>query len=158
MCWRTTLRRMTTGDSGVVRELANKLVLGALLDEVARRFGGYKILNHWQQGEFHHDLVLEVEREEGLKARLLVVATNCNGGVKEVLSVDAMPERGGLWRHRCPANGDFNGAAPSILAQARTTHWFDPCELLAADARSELRVEFRERQRGGGWVPRPSSV
>jgi hypothetical protein len=31
-------------------------------------------------------------------------------------------------------------------------HWFDPCELLSHDARSELRPEFRRRQEGGGWA------
>jgi hypothetical protein len=40
------------------------------------------------------------------------------------------------------------------LAAATTEHWFDPCELLAPDARSELREEFRERQCGGGWMLR----
>ena len=30
-------------------------------------------------------------------------------------------------------------------------HWFDPCELLRDDARSEYRAEFRQRQSGGGW-------
>ncbi len=38
------------------------------------------------------------------------------------------------------------------MARVRTPHWFDPCELLTPDTRSELRPEFRRRQRGGGWM------
>jgi len=43
---------------------------------------------------------------------------------------------------------------PPIVDEARTTHWFDPCALLVADAGSELRPEFRARHRGGGWIPK----
>jgi hypothetical protein len=39
------------------------------------------------------------------------------------------------------------------LAEARTIHRFDPCALLGADARSELKPECRKRQRGGGHEP-----
>ena len=35
-----------------------------------------------------------------------------------------------------------------ILASSRTRHWFDPCDLLKPDARSEYRAELRERQAG----------
>ena len=45
------------------------------------------------------------------------------------------------------------GALPAILGTSRTHHWFEPCELLTEEARSELRPEFRKRQRGGGWEP-----
>jgi hypothetical protein len=38
-----------------------------------------------------------------------------------------------------------------VLGSVRTIHWFDPCELLGPDARSEFREEARERQTGGGW-------
>jgi len=38
---------------------------------------------------------------------------------------------------------EFVGALGPILGRAVTEHWFDPCELLAANARSELRREFR---------------
>ena len=38
-----------------------------------------------------------------------------------------------------------------VLGVARSHHYFDPCELLVPDARSELRPEHRRRQRGGGW-------
>ena len=42
-------------------------------------------------------------------------------------------------------------ALPPMMGLARTLHYFDPCELLRPDARSELRPEHRRRQRGGGW-------
>jgi hypothetical protein len=136
----------------LVQSLADTLVLGALLDEVRARFGGYDLLAHWQQGEFHHDVLLRVNDRGDLPGPFLIVATNCNGGVKEVLALTDAPDRGGLWRHRCPDNGEFHGTPPAIVARAVTVHWFDPCELLLADARSELREAFRERQTGGGWV------
>ena len=62
-----------------------------------------------------------------------MVATNCNGGVKEVLCLGAVPERGGLWRMRCPQEPEFEGALPSVSARSVRTHWFDPCELLGAE-------------------------
>jgi len=138
-----------------VTELADALVLGALLDRVRRRWEGYELLDHWQQGEFHHDTVLRVRRSAGeLPGSILVVATNCNGGIKEVLCFGEVPDRLALWHARCPDNPDFAGTLPNVLAAARTSHWFDPCELLMPNARSEYREEFRERQCGGGWLPR----
>jgi hypothetical protein len=132
-----------------VRPLADTLVLGALLQEVRARFGRYELLDHWKQGEFHHDVVVRVP-DTG-SGGILVVATNCNGGVKEVLSFETVPDRWALWHWRCPQANDFAGELPPILDRAVTHHWFDPCELLVPDARSELREEFRERQPGGGW-------
>ncbi|HSO38529.1 MAG TPA: hypothetical protein VLT33_38635 [Labilithrix sp.] len=129
----------------VVRELADTLVLGALLEEIRARYGRYELLDHWTQGEFHHDVVVRVA------TGVFVVATNCNGGVKEVLAFDTVPERWALWHWRCPQVDDFAGDLPPLRARAVTTHWFDPCDLLVPDARSELREEFRERQPGGGW-------
>jgi hypothetical protein len=129
-----------------VQELADTLVLGALLDELRERFDTYELLAHWTQGEFHHDLVVRVR--DGL---VLVIATNCNGGVKEVLAFDTPPDRWALWHWRCPHVDDFAGELPSVRARAVTHHWFDPCDLLTPDARSELREEYRERQPGGGW-------
>lgn len=130
------------------------MVLGALLTRLRERFGRYELLAHWKQGEFHHDIVLRLaEPPEPRGGRILVVATNCNGGVKEVLALPEVPERDALWHARCPDNPEFTGTLPAILDRARTTHWFDPCELLTPDARSELRPEFRRRQRGGGWEP-----
>jgi hypothetical protein len=138
-----------------VASLARCLVLGALLEEVTARFGSYELGAHWTQGEFHHDLVLRLPAAatRELPGRVLVVATNCNGGVKEVLSFADTPDRRALWHHRCPDVAEFTGDLGPILARAVTEHWFDPCALLAADARSELRPEHRRRQEGGGWEP-----
>jgi hypothetical protein len=137
----------------MVDRLARHLVLGALLEDLTRRFGGYELVAHWTQGEFHHDLVLRLPTSARgeVPGRVLVVATNCNGGIKEVLSFAEVPERSALWHHRCPDAREFDGELPPVLARATTEHWFDPCALLAADARSELRPEHRRRQAGGGW-------
>jgi hypothetical protein len=139
-----------------VSPLARHLVLGALLDELSARFGAYELAAHWTQGEFHHDVVIRLPETAGreLPGRVLVVATNCNGGVKEVLCFGEMPHREALWHHRCPASPDFAGTLAPILGRAVTEHWFDPCELLGADARSELLPAHRKRQAGGGWEPR----
>jgi hypothetical protein len=135
-----------------VAALAANLGLGPLLDDLRVRYGGYELLEHWQQGEFHHDLVLRVQAPPAsLPGGVLVVATNCNGGVKEVLCFAEAPSWGALWHRRCPDSPEFVGELPLLLDQARTVHWFDPCELLRPDARSEYRPEFRERQPGGGW-------
>ena len=166
-----------------VDHLARCLVLGVLLDELTTHFGGYDLVAHWTQGEFHHDLVLRVSDPPvavstlptnipiaralpGIPAALsgtspplpgpiLVVATNCNGGIKEVLCFRDVPDRRALWHHRCRAIDAFDGELAPILARATTEHWFDPCELLAPDARSELLPEHRRRQEGGGWEHAP---
>jgi hypothetical protein len=135
-----------------VQSLATHLGLGAFLATVDRSCGRHQLLEHAQQGEFHHDLVLALPTPPAtLPGAVLVVATNCNGGVKEVLCFAERPSVQALWHHRCPDNPEFSGALPPILACARTHHWFDPCALLAPDARSELRPDARERQPGGGW-------
>lgn len=135
--------------------LSAHLSLGGLLDQLRLGYGGYQILDHWQQGEFHHDLVLRVKDPAAgvppLPGAVLVVATNCNGGVKELLCFSSPPTAGALWHARCPAEPEFAGELPPLLESARTMHWFDPGELLSPDARSEYRPEFRERQPGGGW-------
>ncbi|HXJ18714.1 MAG TPA: hypothetical protein VMT03_00665 [Polyangia bacterium] len=141
-----------------VEAIAQNLGLGALLSDLRVNFGGYQILDHWQRGEFHHDLLLRVEPRGRLPGPVLVVATNCNGGVKEVLCLATPPDEGALWHYRCPEAPGFSGALPPVLAQARTVHWFDPCALLAPDARSEYRPEHRERQPGGGWQPKGCGV
>jgi hypothetical protein len=142
-----------------VDELARTLALGSLLDRVRQRWGSYELLDHWQQGEFHHDTVLRVPGgAEGLPGPILVVATNCNGGVKEVLCFSELPDRHALWHARCPENPEFEGVLADVLAVARTTHWFDPRELLGPDARSEYQERFRERQCGGGWMPRKAAT
>jgi hypothetical protein len=142
-----------------VDRLARHLVLGALLAELTERFGGYELLAHWTQGEFHHDLVLRLPAaaERVVPGRILVVATNCNGGIKEVIAFADVPDRSALWHHRCPDVREFTGELPPVLARATTEHWFDPCVLLAPDARSELRPEHRRRQQGGGWEYAASS-
>ena len=131
-----------------IQRLAQTMMLGALLDEVRSRHETYEVLAHWKQGEFHHDVVLKVDDH------VLVVATNCNGGVKEVLAFADVPDRWALWHWRCPDVADFSGELPPLLARATTTHYFDPCALLAENARSELRPEARQRMRGGGWERR----
>jgi hypothetical protein len=141
--------------AAIVKELSAALMLGSLLEDVRRRWGGYELVDHWQQGEFHHDVVVRVPRATpDLGGDILIVATNCNGGVKEVLTFPSVPERLALWHWRCPENPDFSGNLPAPLGAATTEHWFNPCELLAPDARSEYRAEHRERQCGGGWLPR----
>ena len=134
---------------------SGRLTVATMLLEALRGgFGGYELVAHWTQGEFHHDVVLEVGEPRSLPGRVLAVSTNCNGGVKEVLCFDEVPARDALWHARCP-DGEFEPAAlPDLRGRLRTVHWFDPCELLGPDARSELRPEFRRRQRGGGWEPR----
>lgn len=139
-----------------VSELAESMVLGAALDAVRRQWGSFELLDHWQQGEFHHDTLLRVPASASLPAAVLVLATNCNGGVKEVLCFGSVPDRSALWHSRCPENPEFSGQTPELLALSRTIHWFDPCELLRPDARSELREEFKERQCGGGWMAKKS--
>ena len=137
----------------MLQALADTLVLGSLLEQLRARFGRYELLDHWTQGEFHHDIVVKVPtaKEGGLPGAYLIVATNCNGGVKEVLSFASRPDRSAVWHWRCPEITEFSGEIPPLLGRAVTPHWFNPCDLLAEDARSELREEFRERQSGGGW-------
>ncbi len=131
----------------LVDELATHLGLSGLLADLKSRFGSYALLDHWSQGEFHHDLVIQPEGHDGV----LVVATNCNGGVKEILAFDEVPQRWALWRWRCPDNPEFEGELAPIVARATTVHYFDPAELLHPDARSEIKPEHRRRARGGGW-------
>jgi hypothetical protein len=142
-----------------IQYLADQLTLGALLDELRRIAGRYELVDHWQQGEFHHDTVLRVDPERArIPGSILIVATNCNGGVKEVLCFDELPDRYALWHRRCPDNPEFVGDLPEVLASSRTLHWFDPCDLLKPDARSEYRSEFRQRQPGGGWTMKSCGV
>ena len=141
-----------------VEALAQNLALGSLLQDLQATFGGYEVLDHWQQGEFHHDLVLRVEPNGRLPGPVLVVSTNCNGGVKEVLCFGVLPREGALWHLRSPETPEFRGELPPVLAGARTIHWFDPRTLLVPDARSEYRPEHRERQEGGGWKQKSCAV
>jgi hypothetical protein len=125
--------------------------LGPFLDTLTREIGAYEVLDHWQQGEFHHDLVVRLRDANGLPASVVVVATNCNAGIKEVLWFDRPPERWALWSWRCPNNPEFGGIQPPPVFSWRKEHWFDPGELLRDDARSELKPACRKRARGGGW-------
>lgn len=127
--------------------------LGPFLDALRGECGPYDVVDHWQQGEFHHDLVLRVNDPAGLPGPILVVATNCNGGVKEVLWFAQPPTHGALWKWRCPHNPAFEGELPPLLHSWKKEHWFDPCELLGPDARSELKPECRRPAHGGGWEP-----
>jgi hypothetical protein len=135
----------------MLQQLADTLSLKGVLDGLKPY--GWRHVDHWQQGEFHHDVVLRIERPlPDAAGDVLVVSTNCNGGVKEVLCLADVPDRWGLWHHRCPDNPEFDGPAPRIVGAARTVHWFDPCNLLKPGTRSEYRAEFRRRQRGGGYT------
>ena len=135
----------------MLQQLANTLTLQGVLDGI-RPFG-WEHVDQWDQGEFHHDVVLRLkQRPPEMAGNVLVISTNCNGGVKEVLALEEVPDRWGLWHYRCPNNPEFDGPPPKVVANARTLHWFDPCNLLKPDTRSEYREEFRRRQRGGGWV------
>lgn len=136
----------------IVDDLAVTLVLGALLDQLNTQYRGYELLAHHTQGEFHHDVIVRVGHRGELPGDVLLVSTNCNGGIKEVLVFDDVPSTEALWHHRCPTEREFGDhPLPPVKALARTLHYFDPCELLGPDARSELRPEHRRRQRGGGW-------
>ncbi len=128
------------------------MLIGDFLHLSRHMLGDIELLEHWTQGEFHHDLVFRVSNwEQRLPGEFVLVSTNCNGGIKEVMSLESKPSRFGLWRHRCPDNEEFDGELPAILAEERTIHWFHPCDLLAEDARSEIKPEYRTRQKGGGW-------
>ena len=136
----------------LVEDLAATLVLGALLEQLNARHGGYELLAHHTQGEFHHDVILRVLGASRRQLLLLQISTNCNGGIKEVLVFEEVPSTEALWHHRCPTETEFADLPlPPMMGLARTLHYFDPCELLRPDARSELRPEHRRRQRGGGW-------
>ena len=137
--------------SDVLDALAEALSLGSLLERLREGHGGYELIEHWTQGEFHHDVVVRVGDLCGLPGPILIVATNCNGGVKEVLCFREVPDRSALWKARCPHSAEFEGELIPVLSLARTHHYFDPCELLLDDARSELLPEHRRRQPGGGW-------
>lgn len=130
--------------------IANELSLDRVMQMLKRLFGKFDLFAHWTQGEFHHDLVFVLPEDQvAFDGHVLVVSTNCSG-VKDVLNFDSVPERYALWNYRCPENAEFTGQVEP-LGFARTEHWFEPCELLVADARSELKAEYRRRQRGGGW-------
>ena len=142
----------------LLEELAENLALGSLLNDVKQRFGSYELVDHFTQGEFHHDVLVKVASAgPSLPGPYLVIATNCNGGVKEVLCFSEAPTASALWHWRCPDVAEFSGDLPPLRDRAITTHWFEPCDLLRPDARSELKPEFRQRQEGGGWEMVPGA-
>jgi hypothetical protein len=146
------LLRWPAVSNNVIQTLADTLVLGSVLEQIHQRFGPYQLVDHWQQGEFHHDVIVRISGPAPiLPGPILVVSTNCNGGVKEILCFHDVPDRGALWHWRCPHVTEFSGSLPPIIERAITHHWVDPCELLAPDARSELKAAHRRRQAGGGW-------
>ena len=134
-----------------LQRLADLLELDALQRALREDHGGFDHVDHWQQGEFHHDHILRV-KGGGLPGPILVIATNCNGSVKEVICLAEVPGRWALWGWRVPENPEFEPGALTPLAVARSWQWFDPRRLLTEDTRSELLPEFRRRQRGGGWT------
>jgi hypothetical protein len=69
------------------------MVLGNLLESLRTRFGAYDLVDHWRQGEFHHDVIVRLHDKKSLPGEILAIATNCNGGVKEVLCFDEIPQR-----------------------------------------------------------------
>jgi hypothetical protein len=115
--------------------LARCVVLRTLLDALTRRYGGYEIVAHWTQGEAHHDVVvmLPLTAARDLPGRVLVVATTGNAIIKEVLAFAVVPTRDALWHLRCPEMMETTGEIAPILAQAKTEHWVDPCDLLDSD-------------------------
>jgi hypothetical protein len=129
-----------------VEYLARKLALGPLLDELRVHCGGFRLVDYWQQGEYHHDIVLAVNRKGPLPGSVLVVSTNCSAAVKEVLCFDAAPTRGALWHSRCPRHPRFTGDLPPLLAAARTRRWVDPCTLLDGDGRGPAMYDLTDRQ------------
>ncbi len=119
----------TTNQNSTVAFLAERIILGEALNMLRMMYGAYELLEHWLQGEFHHDLLIKIpDTQTSLPGNYLVIATKCNGGIKEVLCFDEQPERWALWHHRCPKNPEFSGTLPTILERARTLHWFNPCE------------------------------
>ncbi len=132
--------------------LTSSAALTSVLHVMRETYGGYLVLDHWKQGEFHHDIVLKIAKPRPIiPGEILVVGTNCNGGVKEILCFDQVPDRWALWHFRCPENSEFAGELPPILGATRTKIWYDPCSLLGDDGPSELKPKFRKRMRGGGW-------
>ena len=123
---------------GLVEDLAGHLGLSGLLAELRERCGGYELVNHWSQGEFHHDVVL---RPHGTDA-VLVVSTNCNGGVKEVIALPELPQRWALWHWRCPDNPEFEGELPRILARATTLHHEPQTATTSHSCRGPLAAYF----------------
>ena len=133
--------------------LARCLTIGALLDVMTRRFGGYEVVAHWTLGELHHDIVvmLPASATVDLPGRVLVVSANGEGGIKEVLCFAEVPDRSALWHERCPEALEFSGELEPVLGRATTQHWFDPRELLKAAPRDAQPEPRRAPGKGAAW-------
>ena len=57
---------LSAENNEVVKALAETLSLGAVLDRLRDHHSGYDLIEHWTQGEFHHDVVLRVNALNGL--------------------------------------------------------------------------------------------
>ncbi len=137
---------------GIVKRLADRLVLGDLLTELHQMIGPSRPIAVWKQSCSHSDVVVQLDHRKELPGSVLVIAIDCDRGVKEVLCFDEIPDRWALWHWRCPTNPEFEGEIPPLLDYEKTQHWFDPNEICDDDSYCELRPEFRQRQRGGGFV------
>ena len=137
--------------------LTGSMVLAGVLGTLRSKFEGYTIVEHWKQGEFHHDLVLRVaEQKEDLPGDILVVSTNCNGGVKELLCFDRVPDRWALWHYPLPRYPGLRGrssrpAGPDQNAQLVRPAW--PARRKRAQ-RAQARVQGAAA--GRRMVPGPA--
>ena len=82
-----------------------------------------------QQGEFHQDLVLSVKELHGLPGPFSWSPPTAMPASRKPLCLDQVPTEGALWHSRCPDIVEFTGQMPTVLAVARTRHWFDPTSL-----------------------------
>ena len=89
-------------------------------------------------------------KAEGVPAPKLVVATNCNAGIKEVLWFGDAPERWALWGWRSPDNAELEGKLPRLAISWRKENCFNPCERLVDDSRCEFKPGCRKRWCGEG--------
>ncbi|MCP4498745.1 MAG: hypothetical protein GY822_02115 [Deltaproteobacteria bacterium] len=135
----------------MLAEVAAGGLPGLALDQLLKTCGTYELLEQWKQGGFYHDVVIRAYFPIGQLAlsSLVIISTNCNGGVKEVLAFADLPDRYALWNARCPENDDFEGDLPHL--ENPDLALFRPMPTITADTRSEIKLEFRVRMRGGGW-------
>lgn len=116
----------------MLNSLAGELLLGHLLQRLRDEFGTYELLDHWTVGEYHHDILIRIDQDGAqLPGNVMVVSTNCNGGLKALMCFAEPPSRDALWRLRC---GEPKPSDEEPLATARTLHWFDPTALIEESA------------------------
>src|SRR3989338_7732121 len=114
------------GTMSLVKRLAAHLALGDLLTDLHTNISASIPVAVWKQSCSHSDVVLQLKDARDFPGPVLVIAIDCNGGVKEVLCFPEVPDRWALWHWRCPSNPEFDGDIPPLLEYARTEHWFDP--------------------------------